>query len=300
MYLETTFLRCGFFITYHNLNRGTKMKKINNNSSKTSLKLIIKIVINVVLILLIVFVIKTNNLISKDIDPMYEICQSREIFERGNPALYEALGLIGFYGDIEQIFKNKRGFNLEGAGLSSIEGLQCFYNLTKLDLNNNAISDLTPLFNQYNLKTLLLHNNLITDLSPISNLSELNDLDVSFNNIADITVMKKLVKVSQLNLSYNKITDLSPLRNNYVLEKFSVMFNEINDISHLKNIIIKPYNSKLIIEKRRRDTVFNGNCIENTLDNQEIVEQLIETGLSGKYFYGNPIYNEFVKGRYEW
>jgi len=287
-------------MAYHNLKRGTKMKKINNISSKISLKLIIKIVINVVLTLLIVFVIKTNNLISKDIDPMYDICQSREIFERGNPALYEALGLTGYLVDIEQIFKNLKDFNLNGVGLSSIEGLQCFHNLTKLDLSNNAISDLSPISNQLSLKTLYLHNNLITDLSPISDLSDLNDLDVSFNNIADITVMEKLVKVSQLNLSYNKITDLSPLRKNSNLKKFSVMFNDVKDIYHLKVKVIKAYNSKIIINRYKGDTIFGGNVIENTNDNKHIVSKLIQAGLSGKYFYGNPIYNEFVKGRYEW
>ena len=121
--------------------------------------------------------------------------------------------------------------------ISSMIGLECAINLTKLKLNKNAISDISPVANMKNLKALEIPGNPISDLSPIRELTQLTYIEFSGPQLSDISPIAGLVNLNRVQIRWASITDLSPLAGLTSLERLDLYHNEILvDISPVMNL----------------------------------------------------------------
>lgn len=101
--------------------------------------------------------------------------------------------------------------NCAGLGISSLEGLQAFTNLSELDASRNMINDLAPLAGLAALTRVRLDDNAIVDISPITSLVNLRSIDLSDNAIATFPVMTGLTSLTALIMPGNQVGDLTPL-----------------------------------------------------------------------------------------
>jgi spore coat protein CotH/Leucine-rich repeat (LRR) protein len=138
---------------------------------------------------------------------------------------------------------------LPGKNIESLDGIQYFSSLEKLDLEDNFIKDVTPLSDLTSLKWLSLRNNQIidleavsfdaivdlpltylslrhnvvedensevrlTDISLLSNFSQLVSLELRDNQISNIRPIESLVRLTELDISQNPLedTNLNSLR----------------------------------------------------------------------------------------
>lgn len=144
-----------------------------------------------------------------------------------------------------------RTLNLRGQ--QSLEGLECFHELEKLDLSYGQVTDLTPLrtlsqlvelnvsSNKLSnisplaglprLERLLLYNNQIEDLSPLAGQSSLRNLSVDQNRVRNLAPLIGLTKLEELYAHSNRILDLSPLRTLTDLMSLGVGSNCITDLA---------------------------------------------------------------------
>ena len=100
-------------------------------------------------------------------------------------ALNEALGNSSESDITKKQLSTLKVANLNGKGISNLEGLQYATNLTLLRLQDNQISDLSPLTNLSKLNYLILTNNKIQDISALSHLVNLSLLNIASNNKAE-------------------------------------------------------------------------------------------------------------------
>ena len=120
--------------------------------------------------------------------------------------------------------------------IQSIEGIENFKNLTRLDCTNNQISDLTPLAGLSNLTQLNLSNNKISDLTPLTRLPNLTTLNLYGNQISDLTLLASLNNLIDLYLGYNQISDLKPLASLNNLIGLDLDNNQISDLTPLAGL----------------------------------------------------------------
>ena len=97
------------------------------------------------------------------------------------------------------------------AGISSVQGLQVFTNLTYLDLCGTRVSDVSPLSKLTNLKYLLLGGTQVSDVSPLSKLVNLRGLHLNDTQVSDVSPLSKLVNLEELYLCDTRVSDMSPL-----------------------------------------------------------------------------------------
>ena len=153
------------------------------------------------------------------------------------------------YNNIKKLkLKNKDDiiFNYEDKN-NTINILNTFKNLEKLDISDNKISDINILeyLNFKELKELNLSYNEISDLRVLekAKFEKLEKLDLSCNKLSDITQLKKVnfKELKELNLSHNKISDIRKLKNVKLnlLEKLDLSLNKITDINILENLNFK-------------------------------------------------------------
>jgi len=119
----------------------------------------------------------------------------------------------------------------ERGGITSLDDLRYFSNLTKLTIGYNSISDVSGLSDAGSLEMLGLYANNVGDLSVVADLHELKWLYVYHNNISDLSPLSGLSGLRHLYVQYNQITDLTPLSGLNSLEELFVDNNRISDIS---------------------------------------------------------------------
>jgi hypothetical protein len=113
------------------------------------------------------------------------------------------------------------------SGLSDIQILSSFTDLTELDLGENLIEDISALADLSGLSILYLDFNNITDITPLADLHSLTYLNLSNNHISDISSLQNHLQLTYLNLNSNiEITDLSPISNLSDLE--ALILNNIH------------------------------------------------------------------------
>ena len=78
------------------------------------------------------------------------------------------------------------------AGISSVQGLQVFTNLTYLDLCGTRVSDVSPLSKLVNLRGLQLNDTQVSDVSPLSKLVNLEGLNLCHTQVSDVSPLSKL------------------------------------------------------------------------------------------------------------
>ena len=116
---------------------------------------------------------------------------------------------------VEDAF-NTTQLTLSEKNINNLAGIECFTNLTELDLGGNYVpdSDLSLLAGLTNLKSLGLYSNQITDISPLEGLTNLYELWLMDNQISDISPLQGFTNLSELHLSDNLIQDIMALINN--------------------------------------------------------------------------------------
>lgn len=82
------------------------------------------------------------------------------------------------------------------AGISSVQGLQVFTNLTYLDLCGTRVSDVSPLSKLVNLRGLHLNDTQVSDVSPLSKLVNLEELYLCDTRVSDMSPLSTLMKLN--------------------------------------------------------------------------------------------------------
>ena len=129
-----------------------------------------------------------------------------------------------------------RQLRVRGAGIDSLEGLECAPLLEDLDLGKNRISDLGPLAELGQLRKLELYHNAISVLAPLAKLTSLVALSLPQNEIGDIAPLAPLTRLEQLSLFENHISDLTPLRQHVQLTSLELGSNCIGDLGPLAGL----------------------------------------------------------------
>ena len=157
-----------------------------------------------------------------------------------------------------------RTLNAEGAGISSLAGLEAALwlesaslggnapaaggepldlsplaalpSLTHLDLSDNALVDVSDLSRLTGLRQLLLGGNALRDLSQLSGLTGLEALTLSRNGLDDISALSALSALEQLWLDGNGLSDISALSGLNSLIYLHLGDNQIADISALAGL----------------------------------------------------------------
>jgi Leucine-rich repeat (LRR) protein len=124
----------------------------------------------------------------------------------------------------------------EGAGITSLEGVQNLTGIALLSLVDNAISDIGPVSGLTSLRDLRLSQNQITDINAVSGLQELEVLHLSRNAILDTSPVSGLAKLSSLNLQYNGLTTVGPWTGLTSLFYLELMGNAISDLTPLTGL----------------------------------------------------------------
>ena len=102
-------------------------------------------------------------------------------------------------------------------GITDIDGLQLFKNLTFLNLNNNMVEDIRFISGLLALEDLKLSGNLLGDLetnNPLASLVNLLRLDLSHNGIVDSNAFSTLVNLEFVSLSDNQLCEIASLAAN--------------------------------------------------------------------------------------
>ena len=157
-----------------------------------------------------------------------------------------------------------RTLNADGAGVSSLAGLEAALwleslslsgnapaaggepldmsplaglpSLTYLDLSDNGLVNISDLSSLTGLRTLLLGGNAVRDLSPLSGLAGLEALTLSGNGFADVAALSALTALEQLWLDSNDLSDISALSALGALIYLHLGDNRIADISPLAGL----------------------------------------------------------------
>jgi hypothetical protein len=186
--------------------------------------------------------------------------------------------------------------DLRNAGATSLEGMQCFAQLERLDLGSNKVRDLAPLAGLSRLVELKVTHNQLADLGSLPALPSLEKLALDGNKIRDLSPLARIVKLRELSISENAVRDLSPLTGLTGLEKLQAPGNRIVDltplgalthlqtlsagsncVSDLKPVAGLPKLSQLSIP-------FN---YVTSIEPLAAMTQLRHLGLSGNYFAGD-------------
>ncbi|WP_195513480.1 immunoglobulin-like domain-containing protein [Turicibacter sanguinis] len=151
-------------------------------------------------------------------------------------ALNEALGNSSESDITKKQLSTLKVANLNGKGISNLEGLQYATNLTLLRLQDNQISDLSPLTNLRKLNYLILTNNKIQDISALSHLVNLSLLNIASNEIRDLGPLSNLDELVYLYLADNNLYDMTPVTEMEDLEIIDFSNNHVKDISRFKSL----------------------------------------------------------------
>lgn len=170
---------------------------------------------------------------------------------------------------------------LPNKGISSIEGLQHFENLSYLDISNNNVTDLTPLRKLNKLTSLFIKGNNISDLSmtaPIysslkqrdyelkpefsdknlesavrsavgkksgdltfGDLSGVTELSAAGKSISNLQGIQYLFNLEELDLANNNINNINPLKSLINLKKLSLAYNSVDSADTLSYLSSLEY-----------------------------------------------------------
>jgi Leucine-rich repeat (LRR) protein len=98
------------------------------------------------------------------------------------------------------------------AGITRLDGIQCFTQLNNVTLNYNAIADIAPLVANQNIISADLTSNPVTNLPLLAGMHQLQWLTLYGNNLADISWMAQMPQLVSLLLGANpQLIDISPL-----------------------------------------------------------------------------------------
>lgn len=148
-------------------------------------------------------------------DPQSALCDSPEqLVEIPDSALREAVmrSLYRDEGDLKCIDLTLLTWVWqEGAGVTSLEGLQYADSLETVALGENEVTSLEPLRGLENLTGVSMFNNPITDGSPLAGKTTLEIVDLGGSQISDVSFVEGLINVERLELWGLADVDLTPV-----------------------------------------------------------------------------------------
>ena len=161
--------------------------------------------------------------------------------------------------------------NVDGKSISSLQGVELFTNLTKLECNNNNLQTLDIRYNKA-LKELHCSQNKLTELNVKNNQklivlscfdNQLNELKLSWNT-----------ELENLSCGRNKLTSLS-VKNNTKLATLDIEGNSITGIAMTDLVASLPNRTST------GDGVFRVSNSENTTDNEMTWNQVYRASYKG-------------------
>ena len=161
--------------------------------------------------------------------------------------------------------------NVDGKSISSLQGIELFTNLTKLECNNNKLQTL-DVRNNKSLKELYCSQNKLTELNVKNNQklivlscfdNQLNELNLSWNT-----------ELENLSCGRNKLTSLS-VKNNTKLATLDIEGNSITGIAMTDLVASLPNRTST------GDGVFRVSNSENTTDNEMTWNQVYRASYKG-------------------
>lgn len=161
--------------------------------------------------------------------------------------------------------------NVDGKSISSLQGIELFTNLTKLECNNNKLQTL-DVRNNKSLKELYCSQNKLTELNVKNNQklivlscfdNQLTELDLSWNT-----------ELENLSCGRNKLTSLS-VKNNTKLATLDIEGNSITGTAMGDLVVSLPYRTST------GDGVFHVSNSENTTDNEMTWNQVYRATYKG-------------------
>ena len=161
--------------------------------------------------------------------------------------------------------------NVDGKSISSLQGIELFTNLTKLECNNNKLQTL-DVRNNKSLKELYCSQNKLTELNVKNNQklivlscfdNQLNELNLSWNT-----------ELENLSCGRNKLTSLS-VKNNTKLATLDIEGNSITGTAMGDLVVSLPYRTST------GDGVFHVSNSENTTDNEMTWNQVYRATYKG-------------------
>jgi len=156
--------------------------------------------------------------------------------------------------------------DLQNSGITSLEGINHFTNLTNLLLSNNNISDISMIAELKKLVILNIDNNKITDLTPLSLLENITDLNASYNNLKDkLPTLSSMSILRSLYLNDNtSLSDISGLKNMKKIQNLDL--SRTNIYSNPENAIVIGELTGLL-ELKINNNKLNEVYIQNILGN---------------------------------
>lgn len=186
-----------------------------------------------------------------------------------------------------------RLLNLSYQGLTDIEPLASWPQVTDLLLHNNAIQDLSPLAQMPQITRLSLSNNQVTDLTPLASLDRLRMLGLANNPLESLHGLESLAALEELHLSQTQVESLAPLASLANLRVLYLNQNRVVDLTPLGGLTaleVLDLSSNqienldpLITLENLRSLNLNRNLIEDT----SVLRSLPNLGQI--YLHNNPV-----------
>lgn len=127
-------------------------------------------------------------------------------------------------------------FRANRAGIKSVEGLQFFSKLSRIELSENELTAIPDLSKFSGLTHLFLNKNQLTNIEGILSVSSLVHLDVSHNQLDRMGNMSKLINLEQLYATNNEMTVFPDLFQNSKLINLHLSNNRLRSVRGLQNL----------------------------------------------------------------
>ena len=169
-------------------------------------------------------------------------------------------------------FKHDNTYNLDylyldSFGISSLDGIENFTNITGLSIKSSSIKSIDKLSYLHNLKYINLEDNYVTDIESLNLLDNLVYINLGNNLITDITPLKYLNNTKYLNLKKNKIVDLDGLTLMTNLSYLDLQGMSIGATEYTNDYTIS-YELALIMVNSNSPTIYTGSSAIYTITDE--------------------------------
>jgi len=156
---------------------------------------------------------------------------------------------------------------LDSFGISSLDGIENFTNITGLSIKSSSIKSIDKLSYLHNLKYINLEDNYVTDIEPLNLLDNLVYINLANNLITDISPLKYLNNTKYLNLKNNKIVDLDGLTLMTNLTYLDLQGMSIGATEYTNDYTIS-YELALIMVNSDSPTIYTGSSAKYTITDE--------------------------------
>ena len=149
-------------------------------------------------------------------------------------------------GSVEYDYQfDEDGFRIDDAKpsgpkwLAPLMGIDCFQEVSRVNLHNMQVSDVTPLAGLIHLEQLALSGSQFSDLTPLAELKNLEWLELDGTQVSDLTHLAKLTRLEMLDLTNTQVRDLTPLAKLTSLDTLwlnSTQVRDLTPLAELKNL----------------------------------------------------------------